>query len=161
MKKVCFFILLLSYCHVFGQWHDNIWASGNKNRNVKLNFEENTPQLTLKNFNCGLNNSNLIFSDSTGNLLFYSNGLQVFNKNSTIMENGNSLADDYLTHNFNYEDTGYPFVKGMTAIYKPGSHNEIYIIYQNFFDGINPMKVVYSVVDISFNSVCPFSQSIK
>ena len=61
-------------------------------------------------------------SDTAGNLLFYTNGIQVWNKNHQIMPNGNFLINSYS-----------PVAPTqILAVPKPGSSNLYYIFYTQF-----------------------------
>lgn len=76
-------------------------------------------------------------SDSVGNLLFYSNSLQVWNKNHQVMANGTGLLGD--------NTAGHT----ATIIRKPGSHNLYYLFTLDAFAGANGLR--YSVVDMNLN----------
>ena len=86
MKYLIYFLLLLSYT-LYGQHETSNWYFG---QNAALNFDRG--QVSV------LNNSSMVapagcasISDENGNLLFYTNGETVWNKNHDIMENGEDL----------------------------------------------------------------------
>jgi hypothetical protein len=73
-------------------------------------------------------------SDANGNLLFYSDGVDVWNKNHAVMQNGSGLAGDYDA------------TQSGIAIPYPGQANK-YIV---FTIGIkNSDKLAYSVIDMT------------
>ena len=86
MKYLIYLLLLLSYTF-YGQHETSNWYFG---QNAALNFDRG--QISV------LNNSSMVapagcasISDENGNLLFYTNGETVWNKNHDIMENGEDL----------------------------------------------------------------------
>lgn len=76
-------------------------------------------------------------SDSVGNLLFYSNGLEVWNRNHTIMPNGSGLMGN--------NTAGHT----ATIIRKPGSTNLYFLFTLDAFAGAYGLR--YSVVDMNLN----------
>ncbi len=72
----------------FGQKQANIWYFG---QNSGLNFNSGSPQVledgALNTFE-GVSS----ISNNAGNLLFYTDGVTVYNKNHSIMSNGSGLA---------------------------------------------------------------------
>ncbi len=90
MKKFLFIILIFNTFFSFSQHEADYWYFGNY---AGLNFSSGKPEpLTdgqLRNYEgCAT------ISDSLGNLLFYTNGMTVWNKNHQIMENGTDLKGD-------------------------------------------------------------------
>ncbi len=76
-------------------------------------------------------------SDSLGNLLFYSNGLQVWNRNNIVMANGSGLLGD---------NTGGHTA---TAIKLPGSTSIYYLFTMDNVAQVNGLR--YSVIDMNLN----------
>lgn len=77
-------------------------------------------------------------SDENGNLLFYSNGVTVWNKNHAVMENGNGLeGSDYST-------------QSSLIVKLPGSSTLFYIFTVPDQEDAGAYK--YSIVDLSFNA---------
>lgn len=92
MKNYYFWILLFSCFQLFAQGEANIWYFG---ANAGLDFNNNPPEPLLDlPLAGGMFSSEgcSTISDGNGNLLFYSNGEKVWNKNHQIMINGNDLA---------------------------------------------------------------------
>jgi hypothetical protein len=79
-------------------------------------------------------------SDTSGNLLFYSNGEKIWNKNHNIMPNGTSLFGD----NSNEE--------ACIIVPLPNDYSKYYIFYGGW-DGVFPMitSLYYSIVDMSLD----------
>ncbi len=69
--------------------------------------------------------TNASISDSLGNLLFYTNGLEVYNRNYQVMPNGDDLnPGEFATNN---EDLGYTLIGGAIILPWP-DHNNMYFI---------------------------------
>ena len=80
-------ILLLNSLIAVSQKENNIWYFGNR---AGLDFNSGTP--------VNLNNGKLLsiegctsICNASGQLLFYSNGMKVWNRNHQVMQNGNNL----------------------------------------------------------------------
>ena len=78
-------------------------------------------------------------SDKQGNLLFYTNGVTVWNRNHTIMLNGSGLnGDDGST-------------QSVLITNHPGNNNIYYIFTTPKDGGTNSLGLYYSVVNMSLN----------
>lgn len=93
MKKNCYilFVFFLYCSTIFAQGESNIWYFG---RDAGLDFNVNppTPLLNLPTTGFFSSEGCSTISDSNGNLLFYTNGEKVWNKDFQIMLNGDNLA---------------------------------------------------------------------
>lgn len=92
MRKIIFIVLylLLINNQLFAQHEADFWYFGN---NAGIDFSSGNPEPLingqLKNYEgCA------VISDSVGNLLFYTNGITVWNKQHLIMQNGDGLFGD-------------------------------------------------------------------
>ena len=83
MKKYTLLILLFFALKSFSQKEANIWYFG---ENAGLDFNT-TPPTALTNGMLDTFEGCSSFSDADGNLLFYSDGIKVFNKNHDLMSN--------------------------------------------------------------------------
>jgi gliding motility-associated-like protein len=91
LKKYLQCILLIYSLQSFSQGEANIWYFG---INAGLDFNTNPPT-PLNNLSLGPMFSSegcSTISDSNGNLLFFTNGEKVWNKNLELMPNGDNLA---------------------------------------------------------------------
>lgn len=127
MKKV--FFLLLVTISTYAQEH-NIWYFGTY---AGLDFNSGTP-VVIKDGQLQTKEGNASIADSTGNLLFYTNGVRVWNKNHEIMENGTGLMGDSSS------------IQSALIILKPGSNTIYYIFTVAAGGGVDGFR--YSVVDI-------------
>ena len=111
MRKLIVIITFLYGLQIFAQGEANIWYFG---KNAGLDFNTGTP-IPLTNGQLNTFEGCSTTSDSDGNLLFYSDGTTVWNKNHDIMLNGTGLK-------------GHPSsTQSAMIIPKPGSTTQYYI----------------------------------
>lgn len=91
IRNYLFYSALFFCVYAFPQGEANIWYFG---INAGLDFNSNppTPLLDLNSGELFSSEGCSSISDSNGDLLFYTNGEKVWNKNHQIMTNGNDLA---------------------------------------------------------------------
>ena len=88
MRKIFFLLFVSIIGTTFSQNEANIWYFGN---NAGLDFSNGDPT-PLNNGQLSTVEGCSSFSDSNGDLLFYSDGITVYNKNHVVMQNGNNLG---------------------------------------------------------------------
>ncbi|GAB1309628.1 hypothetical protein KH5_23110 [Urechidicola sp. KH5] len=112
MKSIfSIFFLLTCVCQSVAQGEANIWYFGH---NAGLDFNSGIP-VALNNGQLNTYEGCSSFSDGNGNLLFYSDGTTVWNRNHTPMVNGTNLAGDASS------------TQSAMIIPKPNSSSEYYI----------------------------------
>jgi hypothetical protein len=84
---ICFFLSVLA-SHAQGE--ANIWYFG---QNAGLDFNSGNP-VALTNGQLVSEEGTSVLSTASGQLLFYTNGVTVYNKNHQIMQNGSGLFGD-------------------------------------------------------------------
>ena len=140
MNKLLFIFFIFLTSGSFAQHEADYWYFGNY---AGLDFSSGKPEpLTdgqLKNYEgCA------VASDSSGNLLFYTNGVTVWNREHQIMENGTDLFGDTSS------------TQSAIIIPQPGNDSLFYIFTTDelsvntktlYTDGLN-----YSIVNIQKNS---------
>ncbi|WP_047415859.1 T9SS type B sorting domain-containing protein [Cellulophaga sp. Hel_I_12] len=133
MKKLTIFIFLLASTLVFSQKEAAIWYFG---ENAGLDFNSGTP-VALTDGALNTMEGCSTISDPDGNLLFYSDGSTVWNRNHQIMLNGTGLlgSDDST--------------QTAMIVPKPQDPNIYYIFTVDFESGSNGMN--YSEVDITLD----------
>jgi gliding motility-associated-like protein len=109
----------------------NIWYFGNKSG---LDFNSGTP-VVLSNSAMMADEGSSVICDQTGNLLFYTNGVTVWNKNHSIMFNGNGLMGHISS------------TQSSLIVPHPGNSNLYYIFTTTFHGTANGLR--YSIVDLS------------
>lgn len=120
----------------FAQGENDNWYFGNK---AAVNFSSSTP--------VALNNSNMkaleacgTVSDTGGNLLFYMNGQQIWNREHQVMPNGNLIT-------LNNDSA-----QQLAIVKNPANDNQYYV----FTTGENALsyyRIRYSIVDMSLGSI--------
>jgi hypothetical protein len=84
-----------------GQQYDNNWVINTNyiDSNIIINFNNDLTINKVKN-NIHYWRANTSISDSAGNLLWYSNGSKIMNRNAQIMQGGDSINYDYGTYDW-------------------------------------------------------------
>jgi gliding motility-associated-like protein len=142
-RTIIFLTVLLLTQNILSQNESNVWYFG---QFAGLNFTAPSPQVILNGQLNSIEGCSSI-SDNNGNLLFYSNGMTVWNRNHDIMPNGsNLLGDEHSTQS--------------TLIVKKPLSDSIYYIFttdaQAMSDGFR-----YSELDLSLNNGLGDITSIK
>lgn len=130
MKKLIRIILLGGCLHVVAQSETTKWHFG---QSVGLNFMTSPPSQIVNSM--ASNEGCASMSDANGNLLFYTNGLQVWNQQNVIMANGNGLFGNPST------------VQSALIIKQPGSAT-IYYLFTLASQG-QGNGLCYSIIDMS------------
>lgn len=128
------FLAVVILCH--GQGINNTWQLGNR----ALEFDTNPP--TVSNTGVASQYGLASICDTSGNLLFYTDGINVWNKNHAIMTNGANLGDGGVID--------------VAIVPNPGNNNQFYIIKSEallIFSGLPGTNYTYSVVE--FNEANP------
>ncbi|MCX6278170.1 MAG: PKD domain-containing protein, partial [Bacteroidetes bacterium] len=113
----------------FNKWYFGV--------NAGIDFNS-TPPVGLSGSAMNTMYTSACVTDSLGNLLFYSQGLSVYNRNHQVMPNGNGL--------FGGQNT-----QGVFAVKKPGSEN-LYFLFTVYFN-LMPLNygLYYSLIDMNLN----------
>ena len=117
----------------FSQWHDAIWMYGQNDPvdprygTFYLDFNEMDPQLHVLNRDMNLDVTVATMCDSTGNLLFYTNGIYLANFNHEMLENGDSLNPGELT--WQYSQNGLFTFQSLIALPFPEHENQFYLLH--------------------------------
>lgn len=165
----CILTLSLIFFHLvaLAQKHDNIWLPGGgkvsiwhfsngdyQNGGTLMDFSEFPPKSTLVGFPLLMYAQSAI-SDREGNLVAYTNGCHVANKNHEIMDNGDTINPGL------YQGTTqcllyYPTYQGTIFIPDPGNENRYYLFHMALdYSSANPyfagQRYYYSLIDASEN----------
>ena len=147
---------LLSYLNSFSQGFTNIWQlgydAGPPYKKTLLNF--NSGQVVVDSINRPMNfrAEEAIICDSTGQLLFYTNGIYVANKNHTAMPNGNGLNPGQFTTD--WVSNGLPIFQGALILPWPDSISKYILFHETLDYGSNlcPTLLYRSIIDMSLNN---------
>lgn len=135
MQKAIFFLLFLSFQNSFAQKQDNNWVFG---RNAGLNFDSGSPQPFTANIYSVEDCASI--SDTSGQLLFYTNGVNVYNRLGEIMPNGDSLATGFL---WQY---GADAPQSVLILQEPDS-NHLYYLFTR-----SDSRLSYSIINMNLDS---------
>lgn len=136
MKIKLFYIAVLCYSIVLCQEQASNWYFG-ENSGINFNSADGTVSF-LSDSSIQTKEGNATISDEDGNLLFYTDGITVYNKNHFVMANGSGLLGDSSS--------------SQSAIIVPMPENPslYYIFTVGSNQNANGLK--YSIVDMSMNS---------
>lgn len=135
MKINLLFVLFWVSIGSYAQKETNIWYFG---KNAGLDFSSGSP-VFLSDGQMDTLEGCATISNSAGQLLFYTDGIKVWNKNHQIMPNGTGLL-------------GSPSSSQAAVIVpKPNSSTIYYIFTTDEFEQANKNGVNYSEVDLSLN----------
>ncbi|MEM9888968.1 MAG: T9SS type A sorting domain-containing protein [Bacteroidota bacterium] len=154
-------LMIYSSALLFCQKHDFIWLTGYPSElenptsdTFGISIYDFNPDTSLRLINnqeikIGFDFANVSLCDTLGNLLFYSNGIQINNAVHEIIENGAEINE--------FDRYGYKAVQGILALPHPKG-NHIYAFLhgtgQNFVNGeifIHMPYLWYSEIDMSKN----------
>ena len=126
-------LVLLMPCLVLAQGESNYWYFGIK---AGLNFNA-FPANALTNGQVNAHGGSSSISDANGNLLFYSQGMMVWNQNHTVMPNGYGLLGSSSS------------TQNSIIIPKPGSSTIYYLFTNGAYTDAYGLH--YSEIDMSLN----------
>lgn len=162
--KIRFFfvaaIVYLPYMALFAQKHDYNCIMGYAGGpptpefgNMRLSFQILPPQVYSENRGLYFGVCGGPMSDSSGNLLFYTNGLKIYNSQNQVMENGSPINPGPVWNSS--DPDGYPSVNPVFALPKPGSPHIYYILHSDVMNANGESFVshlYYSVIDVKANN---------
>ena len=133
MKLITLVCSILFTVNLFSQQH-NIWYFG---QNAGITFNSGSP-VALTNGVLSTTEGVATISNASGNLLFYTDGVTVYNRNHVVMTNGTGLFGDASS------------TQSAIIVQQPGASN-IYYIFTSDND-VGPNGICYSIVDMSLSS---------
>lgn len=157
MKNVATIFLLL-ICEIsVGQKLDNIWVIGGApafgDADGYLDFSSGEPiGDSLINAVMPIAITNAGICDTTGNLLFYTNGIWVANRTNDTMLNGYGVTTGYGASY--YEISGMGILGGALILPYPAHPNQFYLFDLSTDDSISyrPLRLTYSIIDMTLDS---------
>ncbi|MCI5054681.1 MAG: PKD domain-containing protein, partial [Flavobacteriales bacterium] len=135
MNKFLSFLISLNSIILFAQKEHNIWYFNN---GAGIDFNQNPPSL-LTNGALTIGEPSTSICDINGQLLFYSNGLDIYNRQHQVMPNGAQL-------NGNLSST-----QGALIVQKPNSTDE-YFLFTNGAATWGPNGWQYNHVDMTLDN---------
>jgi hypothetical protein len=145
MKRILFIVIILIPLFSIAQKQGNIWYFGN---HAGLNFNNGNPIPLLNGatyngyYNSGPHSEGTsVICDSTGALLFYTNGKQIWNRIHQIMPNGDSLLGHWSS------------TQAALIVPQPGSSRYFYVFTTDaFVEDSLKYGFRYSIVDICLDN---------
>lgn len=156
MKYFSIFLLFFS-SPIFSQSnYDGTWVLTKDGENASiLDFTMDSLEVfaIADSFPIQLKGTNATMCDSLGNLLFYSNGVDIVSHNHKIMENGETLNPGEVTDN---HENGHNKPGAAIALPHPDSDSLYYLFHLGFVFsvefGVIADKYLYSLIDMSANN---------
>jgi gliding motility-associated-like protein len=134
MKKVYAIVsLILLSVFSFSQGEYNVWYFGN---NAGMDFNGGAP-VALTNGALNTNEGSSSISDAAGNLLLYTDGMSVWNRNHVTMPNGTGLHGNGSS------------IQAALVVKQPGSATIYYVFTTD--NNANAYGMKYSIVDMTLN----------
>ena len=162
---IIIFCLLSSKIALSQSKQDYVWLLGTDRSSEpgvqSFRFDFKIKPFTILKSENGVkfDNNNASICDKEGNLLFYSNGCAVLNREAKIMPDGDSLNYDIWQDLSGWNDCirlGYPGTQNIMILNDPGNENEYYIIHKpRVFESWenHSMKYMwYSKVDMNLDN---------
>ena len=135
-------------------------AHGFTTGNIKLDFNQNPVNISFDSIAMNFDFTEMSYSDSDGNLLFYSNGIYLANSLSLPIENGDSLNVGYLDTVWDptIATYGYRCEQGLLGLQSVTNPNQYYLVssYVDTMRGTNASslycaKILVALIDMSLN----------
>lgn len=165
------FVMCLSV-NIYAQKNDYIWLSGYESNvpdtfqgyrlgNTKMDFNQSPVSIIFDSIQMNFDITNTSYSDSDGNLLFYSNGIYAANALDETIPNTDSMDTGWVISVFNPQLAieGERNIQGIMALPDVGNANHYYLLhpYQDSVPGTNGTaiycsKILVTYLDMSANS---------
>lgn len=159
MKTKLILVLLFLGVNGFGQRNDNVWplsyTSFPINLYYNLDFSLGNPDTVIYTRTMSFFNTNAAISDSSGNLLFYTNGQWIANRYNDTLKGSDNFNLAYGTTTYN-NGLGYP----QATLFLPISDSVYYLVHNSIdtftnkdgaLDG-QPFNLKYTLIDKSLDS---------
>jgi hypothetical protein len=115
-----------------------------------MDFNATPPVLSLLSFESDVTRASICTQD--GQLLAYTDGCRVYNRDHTLMLNGDTLNPGKVFEEF-CGVAGYPVWQACLFLPQPGSNDHYYLLHLRDDDQLwNPMDFMYSIVDANGDS---------
>ncbi len=152
-------ILLLcvgAFSHLHAQKQDNTWLfgydynPGGLKEGIRFRFDDSLV-ISYEERLMDFASTSAFISDSTGNLLLYSNGCYIDNADGMEVQGSSGLNPGTLYNIFCADDLGYNIPQGMITI--PHPNNPFYFYFFHFLvTGSISKNLLYTLVDKSANN---------
>lgn len=157
----CIFIMILNIQGWGQNNYGNNWLFGipttSEISGTHISFGEQFLDVSSIQKEMDLEGSVAVMSNSNGELLFYSNGCYIANRNHELMINGDSIGQGFLESSF-CQTGGNPLTQGIIALPAPEDTSKYFLFYTDFstaYDNtgeyfpLAPLKLYYSLIDMN------------
>jgi len=155
MKKICLlpaFVFMMATSAFSQLKHDYVWtigysyiSSGGSFGGIIMDFKVSPPSFTPQNY--VVDEPHATISDKNGQLLAYTDGCRVINRNHQVMLNGDTLNPGEIFDIFCGE-TSYPLWQPTIFLPKPGSDSLYYLFHLRCANwDWNPINLMYTIID--------------
>ena len=157
MKKtlILFGFICLSLSSL-SQGINNLWLMGYECcqplfSTMDLNFETGSLVISQTQRSMEMNTTNGEICDSSGRLLFYTNGIYIANSLDDTMQNGSGLNPSFFTTNHTLHGLTIP--QANLIIPFPGDSSKYYLFHQTIDDFLTycSLHLYYSIVDMTLD----------
>lgn len=137
MSARLLFFTAISPILLFSQKHDNVWMYGAAStlpivKVTKIDFSNGAPEYVPTEFSGRFSLSTCSMSDSSGQLLFYTNGCELFDASGKTMTNGDTIngpVNNYWEDVCSEPATGYNGTHGAFALPTPNLKGKYYLFH--------------------------------
>ncbi len=155
--------LFYSVCSFTQSKQDYVWLLGIDqssepgNQAYRFDFNIQPFEVSESNNGLGFDNNNASICDEDGNLLFYTNGCAVLNKDAEVMPNGDSLNYNIWMEIFHWDNCqlGYVGTQNIMILNHPGNDELFYILHKpRIYNGSGQdagIPLQYTLVDMLLN----------
>ncbi len=140
MNNLLILFGLLLYGTLSAQKHDNVWPGGlneypgaPENGNYLIRFDDGAPVVDAVDLKMNFESTVAAISDSTGNLLYYTNGCYILNGNGDTINNGTGLNPGKVYDRV-CPEKGYISPRGAMFLPVPGYESEGYFLFHMAVD---------------------------
>ena len=131
-------VILFISINTFAQKQDYVWTFGIDQspepgiQGMQIDFKDSIFQVNQVNMAHGNLDSHASICDSAGNLLFYTNGCSMINRNKELMPHGDTLNHNVFKELLNWDncDIGYPGIQNDVILSDPGYSDGYYLIHK-------------------------------
>ena len=128
---------------IYAQKHDHLWMMGYGDTEqdssfgtTHINFNYDPPSIYIEDTELNFDISTISMSNKEGALLFYTNGIELYNSLNEIILNSEDF--NHSEYHEGYEETGLPLIQGILSLQSISDENIYYVFH---------LKLDYEFVD--------------
>jgi hypothetical protein len=131
IRVLSFFLIFFSFAKCIAQKENNIWMLGNQqpNNNCGIDFNSGNPDTFSLTRNMDFFLLNASICDTSGMLLFYTNGQYIANRNHDTLLNSRDFNPGWLTDYYSPYGMGLP--QGAFIIPRPNHYGQYFVFHES------------------------------